>query len=122
MRLRWLLHDLDSGLEPTARTLGEEKVRRGLSQRLGRYASDAALALNATLHVVVLTQSRVHPPARAYLAKKRAEGKSNKEAFRCLNGTWSGSSSGRCRSSPRRPSASAKDRGASCRRLPRTAG
>jgi hypothetical protein len=26
----------------------------------------------------------VHPPARAYLAKKRAEGKSNKEAFRCL--------------------------------------
>jgi hypothetical protein len=27
--------------------------------------------------------SRVHPPARAYLAK-RAEGKSNKEAFRCL--------------------------------------
>jgi transposase len=176
MRLRWLLHDLDSGLEPTARTLGEEKVRRGLSQRLGRYgegvqvricrellvrigeltraidalrkeiaalvrpiapallaisgvgelvaarilveaggpgrfASDAALArhagcapievssgrtrrhrlsrmgnrkLNATLHVVVLTQARVHPPARAYLAKKRAEGKSNKEAFRCL--------------------------------------
>lgn len=40
--------------------------------------------LNAALHVVVLTQARVHPPARAYLAKKRAEGKSNKEAFRCL--------------------------------------
>jgi transposase len=37
MRLRWLLHDLDAGLEPIARTLGEEKVRRGLSQRLGRY-------------------------------------------------------------------------------------
>jgi transposase len=176
MRLRWHLHDLDSGLEPFARTLNDEKVRRGLSQRLGRYGegvqvricrellvrigeltraidslrseiasrvrpmapallaisgvgelvaarilveaggpgrftSDAALArhagcapievssgrtrrhrlsrmgnrkLNATLHVVVLTQSRVHPPARAYLAKKRAEGKSNKEAFRCL--------------------------------------
>jgi transposase len=77
----------------------------------GRFTSDAALArhagcapievssgrtrrhrlsrmgnrkLNATLHVVVLTQARVHPPARAYLAKKRAEGKSNKEAFRCL--------------------------------------
>ena len=152
MRLRWHLHDLDSGLEPFARTLNDEKVRRGLSQRLGRYGSgvqvricrelllrigeltrtvdalvaarilveaggpgrftsDAALArhagcapievssgrtrrhrlsrmgnrkLNATLHVVVLTQARVHPPARAYLAKKRAEGKSNKEAFRCL--------------------------------------
>jgi transposase len=176
MRLRWHLHDLDAGLEPVARTLNDEKVRRGLSQRLGRYgegvqvricrellarigeltraeralkreiatlvrpmapallaisgvgdlvaarimvevggagrfASDAALArhagcapievssgrthrhrlsrlgnrkLNATLHVIVLTQARVHPPARAYLAKKRAEGKSNKEAFRCL--------------------------------------
>jgi transposase len=40
--------------------------------------------LNAALRVVVLTQARVHPPTRAYLAKKRAEGKSNKEAFRCL--------------------------------------
>lgn len=176
MRLRWLLHDLDAGLEPFGRTLNEERVRRGLSQRLGRYGesvqvricrelltrigeitraerelrkevakrvrpmapallaisgvgdlvaarilveaggfgrfhSDAALArhagcapievssgrshrhrlsrlgnrkLNAMLHVVVLTQARVHPPARAYLAKKRAEGKTNKEAFRCL--------------------------------------
>jgi transposase len=137
-RLRWHLHDLASGLEPFARTLNRDETRRGLSQRLGRYAaevqviagvgdlvaarmlveiggatrfsSDAALArhagcapievssgrsshclsrlgnrkLNASLHVVVLTQARVHPPARAYLAKKRAEGKSNKEAFRCL--------------------------------------
>jgi len=33
---------------------------------------------------VVLLQARVHPPARAYLARKRAEGKSNNEAFRCL--------------------------------------
>jgi transposase len=78
---------------------------------VGRFPSDAALArhagcapievssgrtarhrlsrlgnrkLTATLHVVVLTQARVHPPARAYLAKERAEGKPNKEAFRCL--------------------------------------
>lgn len=40
--------------------------------------------LNAAFHQIVLTQARVHPPARAYLAKKRAEGKSNKEGFRCL--------------------------------------
>jgi transposase len=175
-RLRWHLHDLDSGLEPFARTLNRDDTRRGLSRRLGRYGktvqvrisreltarigelsraidalrseiaarvrplapgllaisgvgdlvaarilvetggverfrSDAALArhagcapievssgrstrhrlsrlgnrkLNAALHVVVLTQARVHPPARAYIAKKKAEGKSNKEAFRCL--------------------------------------
>ncbi|HSS33524.1 MAG TPA: hypothetical protein VLL27_09620 [Solirubrobacterales bacterium] len=30
------------------------------------------------------TQAPVHPHARTYLAKKRAAGKSNKEAFRCL--------------------------------------
>jgi transposase len=35
--------------------------------------------LNAALHVVVLTQARVHPRARAYIAKKRAEGKTTKE-------------------------------------------
>ena len=39
---------------------------------------------NAALHQMVLTQARVHPPARAYLDKKRVEGKSTKEAFRCL--------------------------------------
>ncbi len=174
-RLRWHLHELDPGLEPFSRTLNREPVRRGLSQRLGRFgagvqvricrellvrigeitraevalraeiavlvrplapgllalkgvgdlvaarllvetggarfATDAQLArhagcapievasgryrrhrlsrmgnrkLNAALHQVVLTQARVHPPAQAYLAKKRAEGKSNKEAFRCL--------------------------------------
>lgn len=175
-RLRWHMHDLDSGLEPFARTLNRADTRRSLSQRLGRYGegvqvricrellarigeltraidslraeiavlvrpmapgllalsgvgeliaarllvevggprrfhSDAALAshagcapievssgryarhrlsrmgnrkLNAALHQVVLTQARVHPPARAYLAKKRAGGKSTKESFRCL--------------------------------------
>jgi transposase len=54
------------------------RVRRHRLSRLGNRK------LNAALHQVVLTQARVHPPARAYLAKKRAEGKSNKEAFRCL--------------------------------------
>lgn len=175
-RLRWHLHDLDSGLEPFARTLNRDDTRRGLSRRLARhektvqvricreliarvgeltraidalraeiamrvrplapgllaipgvgdlvaarilvetggvarFRSDAALArhagcapievssgrsnrhrlsrlgnrkLNAALHVVVLTQARVHPLARVYIAKKKAEGKSNKEAFRCL--------------------------------------
>ena len=38
-RLRWHLHDLDSGLEPFARTLNREATRRGLSQCLGRYGS-----------------------------------------------------------------------------------
>lgn len=54
------------------------RVRRHRLSRLGNRK------LNAALHQVVLTQARVHPPARAYLEKKRTEGKSNKEAFRCL--------------------------------------
>ena len=166
MRLRWHLHDLDSGLEPFGRTLDREATRRGLSQRLGhyraqgvlvgicrellarigeisrrvrelraeigamvrplapgllaisgvgdlvavrilvetdagRFRSDAALArhagcapieissgrshrhrlsrlgnrkLNAALHVVVLTQARVHPPARAYMPRSGPRG------------------------------------------------
>lgn len=175
-RLRWHLHDLDAGLEPDARTLVRDHVRRGLAQRLarrersaqvgicrellarigeitrrereltaeieklvrayapqllelpgcgtlgaakligeiggiGRFATDAKLAchagcaplpassgrvrrhrlsrrgnrqLNVAFYRIAVTQARVHPEARAYLARKRAEGKSTKEAFRCL--------------------------------------
>lgn len=77
----------------------------------GRFRSDAALArfagcapipassgmterhrfdrhgnrqLNAAFYRIALTQARVHPGARAYLARKRAEGKSGAEALRCL--------------------------------------
>lgn len=169
-RLRWHLHDLDPGLEPAARTLDRDPVRRGLARRLarreqgaqvrvcrdlltqigdltrrerelaaeigapglfeipgvarltagkligeiagvGRFRSDAALArhagcapipassgktqrmrfdrhgnrqLNSAFYRIAVTQARVHPEARAYLARKRAEGKTSKEAFRCL--------------------------------------
>ena len=40
--------------------------------------------LNAVLHRIALTQARCHPPARDYLARKLAEGKTRKEALRCL--------------------------------------
>lgn len=175
-RLRWHLHDIDSELEPHARSLDRERTRRSLAQRLARreqcvqvqicreqlarigeisrrerelvaeiraqvkayapelmelpgcaaltaakligeiggregFASDAKLArhagcaplpassgavqrhrlsrlgnrqLNVAFYRIAVTQARMHPPARAYLAKKRAEGKSTKEAIRCL--------------------------------------
>jgi len=78
---------------------------------VGRFASDAKLAriagvapipassgkrdrhrvdrggnrqLNCALHRIAVTQGRVHPPARDYLARKQAEGKSRMEALRCL--------------------------------------
>ena len=40
--------------------------------------------LNCALHRIAVTQGRVHPAARAYLERKQAEGKSRREALRCL--------------------------------------
>jgi transposase len=40
--------------------------------------------LNCALHRIAVTQGRVHPPARAYLERKQSEGKSRREAIRCL--------------------------------------
>jgi transposase len=40
--------------------------------------------LNCALHRIAVTQARVYPPARAYLERKQAEGKSRREALRCL--------------------------------------
>lgn len=40
--------------------------------------------LNCALHRIAVTQGRTHEPARAYLARKQAEGKSRIEALRCL--------------------------------------
>jgi transposase len=40
--------------------------------------------LNCALHRIAITQARVHPPARAYLERKQSEGKSRREAVRCL--------------------------------------
>jgi transposase len=40
--------------------------------------------LNAALYRIAITQSRCHPAARAYLERKQAEGKTRREAIRCL--------------------------------------
>jgi transposase len=40
--------------------------------------------LNAALHRIAVAQGRFHAPAKAYLARKQAEGKSRIEALRCL--------------------------------------
>jgi transposase len=40
--------------------------------------------LNCALHRIAITQARVHPAARAYLERKQTEGKSRREAIRCL--------------------------------------
>jgi transposase len=40
--------------------------------------------LNSALHVIAITQARIHAPAREYLARRRAEGKTPTEAIRAL--------------------------------------
>jgi transposase len=40
--------------------------------------------INAALHRVIVTRARCHAPTRDYIARRRAEGKSTREAIRCL--------------------------------------
>ena len=40
--------------------------------------------INATIHRIAVTRLRCHPETQDYIARKRAEGKTTKEAIRCL--------------------------------------
>lgn len=40
--------------------------------------------LNMVFHQIVLTQARIYPPAQAYLARRKAEGRTSREARRAL--------------------------------------
>ena len=40
--------------------------------------------LNAAVHRVAVTQLRIHPPAKDYIARRISEGKTKREALRCL--------------------------------------
>jgi transposase len=56
------------------------------SGRLQRHRLDRGgnRQLNTAFYRMAITQARYHPPARAYLERKQAEGKSRREAIRCL--------------------------------------
>lgn len=58
-------------------------VSSGKHQR-HRLNRSANRQLNLALHRVALTQSRMHLPAKTYLARRQAEGKTRKEAMRAL--------------------------------------
>jgi transposase len=53
-------------------------------QRRHRLNRSGNRQLNCALHRIAITQGRLHPPARAYLERRQAEGKSRREALRCL--------------------------------------
>jgi transposase len=40
--------------------------------------------INTAIHRVAITRARCHPETRAYIERKRAEGKTNRDAIRCL--------------------------------------
>jgi transposase len=40
--------------------------------------------LNSTVHMIAVTQARMHPPAIAYMERKQTQGMSYREALRCL--------------------------------------
>jgi transposase len=40
--------------------------------------------INTAIHRLAVTRARCHPETRAYLDRKRSQGKSNREAIRCL--------------------------------------
>lgn len=64
------------GAAPIQASSGE-RVRHRLSRRGNRQ-------LNYSLHTIAVTQRRWDPRAQQYLERKIAEGKSRKEALRCL--------------------------------------
>ena len=40
--------------------------------------------INTAIHRVAITRARCHPETKAYIERKRAEGKTNRDAIRCL--------------------------------------
>jgi transposase len=65
-----------AGVAPIPASSGESqrmRLNRGGNRRLNR-----------ALYTIALVQAWHHPPARAYIARKRSEGMSWKEALRCL--------------------------------------
>lgn len=65
-----------AGVAPLEASSGGQRRHR-LNRRGNRQ-------LNRALHQIAITQVRLYAPARAFVARKRSEGKSYREALRCL--------------------------------------
>jgi transposase len=51
---------------------------------VGEIAGAQRFATAAALHRVIVTRARCHQPTRDYIARRRSQGKSTREAIRCL--------------------------------------
>jgi transposase len=67
---------LHAGVAPLDASSGQQR-----RHRLNRSGNRQ---LNCALHRIAVTQGRFHPPAQTYLARRQAEGKTRREALRCL--------------------------------------
>jgi transposase len=65
------------GVAPIEATSGQVQVRHRLSRGGDR-------GLNRALHTIIITRCRQHDATRAYIARRVAEGKTPREARRCL--------------------------------------
>lgn len=65
-----------AGISPLDASSGKQQRHR-LNRRGNR-------KLNEALHIIAVTQARIHPLARAYLARRVAEGKTSREALRAF--------------------------------------
>jgi transposase len=65
---------------------GTSPIACGSGKTSGRHRLNPAgnRQLNTSIHRIALTQARLDPRARAYLARKKAEGKTDREARRAL--------------------------------------
>ncbi len=68
-----------------ARLAGVAPIPASSGKRI-RYRLDRGgnRQLNRALHCIAVSQGRCYPPARQFLERKQAEGKSRREALRCL--------------------------------------
>lgn len=65
------------GVAPLEATSGQNQTRHRLSRGGDRQ-------LNRALHTAILARVKVHPETRDYLARRIAQGKTKREAMRCL--------------------------------------
>lgn len=65
------------GVSPIEATSGQNQTRHRLNRGGDR-------ALNRALHLVIITRSRDHQPTKDYIARRVSEGKTPREARRCL--------------------------------------
>ena len=83
--LSWSLHGRISSEAAFARLAGAAPIPASSGQTI-RYRLDRSgdRKLNRALHMILVTRKRTHPPTIAYIERRLAEGKTRREADRCL--------------------------------------